>query len=179
MIAEDSLDNKKEISKTTSESKWGGKRPGAGRKEGSKNKTTREQLEVKRAFVERVNRHADKLFNAQLSVATGTQMLFMIKTDSKGNRRKPEIVTDIGIISRFLDENEGVDGTLDDDTEYYFMTTARPDNQAIESMLNRSFGKATEKVELDANIAGEVEHGIRDDTLSVQFSEYLKKSTAK
>lgn len=130
---------------------WGGKREGSGRPEGSKNKSTLEQQKTKEAFVRRVNKNADKLFNAQLSIATGTQMLFMIKTDSKGNRRKPEIVTDVETISRFLDENEGVDGTLDDDTEYYFMTTARPDNSAIESLINRSFGKAKESIDHTTN----------------------------
>lgn len=140
-------DNLEEKSNT-----WGGKREGSGRPEGSKNKATLEQQKTKEAFVKRVNKNADKLFNAQLSLATGTQMLFMIKTDSKGNRRKPEIVTSVDTISRFLDERQGMDGTFeDDDTEYYFMTTARPDNAAIESMINRSFGKAKDSVDITSN----------------------------
>ena len=71
----------------------GGKREGAGRKPGALNKKTLEAMEVKKAYLDKVRRNADQLFNAQFSVAKGNQMLFVIKTDSKGNRRKPEIVT--------------------------------------------------------------------------------------
>lgn len=162
------FDSLKEESKNT----WGGRRKGAGRSEGSKNKATLEQKEVKKAFIERVNKNADKLFNAQFTVAVGTQMLFMIKTDSKGNKRKPEIVTDVETISRFLDENEGMSGTLDDDTEYYFMTTSRPDNAAIESLVNRSFGKATDKVEVEHT--GEIKtRQLSDEELEKRIKGYL------
>lgn len=143
-------DNDKITQSNLNSSKEDG-RKNNGRIKGSMNKATAESKVAKKRFIERVNKSADKLFNAQLSIATGTQMLFMIKTDSKGNRRKPEIVTDVETISRFLDENEGVDGTLDDDTEYYFMTTARPDNTAIDSLINRSFGKANESVDVTTN----------------------------
>lgn len=158
---------------------WGGKRENQGRKAGSKNKATQEQLEVKREFIKRVRHNADKLFNAQFSIATGTQMLFMIHTDSKGNRRKPEMVTDAETISKFLDENEGVDGTLgDNDNDYYFMTTSRPDNQAIESLLNRALGKATEKVDIttDGESLNDVKK-ISDDELDERIRNYLEART--
>lgn len=134
----------------------GGKRDGAGRKPGRLNEKTLEAMATKKEYQERVRRNADKLFNAQLSLATGTQMLFVIHTDSKGNRRKPEMITDPALIQRFLEENEGVAGELQTDKDkrdskskvedYYFLTTKIPDSRTISDMLDRTFGKA------DANI---------------------------
>lgn len=131
--------------------KKGGAQPGAGRPKGSLNKTTLEAMEVKRGYQEKIRRNVDKLFNAQLSLATGTQMLFVIHTDSKGNRRKPEMITDPNIISRFLDENDGVAGELVTDKQkkdskskvedYYFLTTKIPDSKTISDMLDRALGK--------------------------------------
>ena len=131
------------------EKKHGGKREGAGRKPGSLNKATIEAMAVKQEYLDRVRRNATQLFNAQFSVAKGNQMLFVIKTDSKGNRRKPEIVTDPEVISRFLEENEGMDGTLgDDDSEYFFLTTRNPDSRTISDMLDRALGKPDQAIDV-------------------------------
>ena len=134
----------------------GGARPGAGHPKGKKTLRVVEREAVLRAFRDRVARNADKLLNAQMSLAIGTQMLFVIHTDSKGKRRKPEMVTNVDTISRFLDENEGVDGTMkmgeyakDSKVEdYFFLTTMPPNNQALESLLNRTFGKANESLDI-------------------------------
>lgn len=139
--------------------KKGGPQPGSGRPKGKLNKTTIEAMAVKRDYLDRVRRNADKLFNAQLSLATGTQMLFVIHTDSKGVRRKPELVTDVEIISRFLDENEGVDGVMkmgehaeDSKVEdYFFVTTKVPDSKTISDMLDRAFGKAEATLDVTSN----------------------------
>jgi len=138
-------DNKQPVKR-----KKGGPQPGSGRPKGKLNKSTIEAMAVKREYLDRVRKNADKLFNAQLSLATGTQMLFVIHTDSKGNRRKPELVTDPDIISRFLDENEGVDGSMkvkdyeegSKCDDYFFITTKVPDSKTISDMLDRAFGKA-------------------------------------
>lgn len=128
----------------------GGARPGAGRKPGKLNKKTLDAMKVKEEYQNRIREKADALFNAQISLATGTQMLFVIKTDSKGNRRKPELITDAETISRFLDENQGVSGTLDgDDSEYYFMTTNTPDSRTISDMLDRAFGKPDQSMKFE------------------------------
>lgn len=131
------------------EKQHGGKREGAGRKPGALNKKTLEAMEVKQEYLDKIRRNAQSLFNAQYSVAKGTQMLFVIKTDSKGNRRKPEIVTDPEIIGRFLEENEGMDGSLgDDDSEYFFLTTRNPDSKTISDMLDRALGKAPQEIDV-------------------------------
>lgn len=137
----------------------GGARPGAGHPKGKKTQRVIEREAVLRAFRDRVARNADKLLNAQMSLATGTQMLFVVHTDSKGSRRKPEMVTDVDVITRFLDENEGMDGTMkvgshaeDSKVEdYFFLTTMPPNNQALESLLNRTFGKPQESIDLTSD----------------------------
>lgn len=134
----------------------GGSREGAGRKKGGMNESRKEALAIKTAFEDRIRKHADKLFNSQFTLATGTQMLFVIHTDSKGVRRKPEMVTDPDIIMRFLDENEGMDGTMEVEDhaegskveDYFFLTTQRPDGKALNDMLDRAFGKAPATLDL-------------------------------
>lgn len=133
-------------------SKHGGKRPGAGRPEGSKGKKTIEKDIARQELEQRVLSNVDKLLNAQISLATGTQMLFVVHTDSKGVRRKPEMVTDTAIIRRFIDENQGQDGTMDmgesSTEDYFFITTTPPNNQALQGLLDRVLGKAAQGIEM-------------------------------
>jgi len=77
-----------------------------------------------------------------MSLAQGVTYLFKIHTDSKGNKGKPELVDSQYEISAYL--NGEYEGEPDD---YYFITTERPDNKAIDSMLDRAFGKAPQKLE--------------------------------
>lgn len=145
--------------------KKGGAMPGAGRPKGSLNQTTLDAMAVKKQYQDKIRRNAEKLFTAQMSLAQGTQMLFVIHTDSKGNRRKPELVTDPEIISRFLEEHEGGDGTMDlgltapgsKVEDYFFLTTKVPDSRTISDMLDRAFGKAD--ASLDITSGGETIKG--------------------
>lgn len=134
----------------------GGPQPGSGRPKGRLNQSTLDAMAVKKAYQDRIRKNADKLFNAQLSLAQGTQMLFVIHTDSKGRRGKPELVTDVDIISRFLDENEGMDGTMkvtdyadgSECDDYFFLTTKLPDSRTISDMLDRAMGKPDANIDL-------------------------------
>jgi hypothetical protein len=116
-----------------------------GRKAGSVNKATAEMRKTKEAFISRVNKNAHKLFNSQLDLAIGEKYLMVVRTIGKGSkqRRETSIVTDPELIMQYLDE------TLENtDEEYYFMTTKAADNKALDSLLNRSFGKPTESIDL-------------------------------
>ena len=140
------LESLKDVAKNT----HGGKRAGAGFPKGKKTQKVLDALRVKQEYQNKIRRNADKLFTAQMSLASGVQMLFVIHTDSKGNRRKPEMVTDPDIIARFLEEHEGGDGTMDIGEhgegskveDYFFLTTKVPDSRTISDMLDRAFGKA-------------------------------------
>jgi len=125
----------------------GGKRENSGRKVLQK---TIETIEVKRKFIDRVNKKADKLFNAQLDIAIGEKYLMVrIPIDESKKKYKTEIVEDPEIIKEYIDDNGQTLNSSGDD--YYFMTTRPANNQAIESMLNRAFGKAPEKIEIEGS----------------------------
>ncbi len=104
-------------------------------------------MKEKQRILDRITRNADKLYEAQFRLATGVQLLFVIKTDRKGNRLPAEQVTDPETIAAFLDgELDGVDD------EYYFIATQKPDNKAIKDMLDRAFGKPVDHVDLDVSV---------------------------
>jgi len=124
----------------------GGPRPGGGRKAGGKNASTKLREAALQEFRDRVAKKTNRLFNAQYSLSQGVQMLFRIDTDSKGNRSKPQLVTDQEEIETYLDE-----GNLPDGSSYYFLTTERPDNKAIESLLDRTYGKAQQNVKMEGD----------------------------
>lgn len=129
----------------------GGARPGAGRPLGKMEPATIERMKVKQAFLKRINKHADDLFNAQYDLAVGEKYLMVKKTSGSGKDRKTwvEVVTDIEIIKEYLDD---FGETLNvDNEEYYYMTTKPANGMALDSLLNRSFGKAEEKLDLTTN----------------------------
>ena len=125
--------------------KKGGPQPGSGRPKGKLNKTTLEAMAVKREYLEKVRKNADRLFNAQMNLAEGVTMLFKVKKDKKGNNLKPELVTSQLEISQFIEECGGYDGKMNGDT-YYFLTTKVPDSRTITDMLDRALGKPEQKL---------------------------------
>lgn len=132
----------------------GGKREGAGRPKGSHDKATLEKQKVAEAFNQRVMVKADALFNAQLSLAVGSQKVFRINETGEGSKAKREhvLVTDPDEIKALLDEHDGSAGVVDG--VFYYFTTVTPDNKAIDSMLNRTLGKAMEKREHSFDLSG-------------------------
>lgn len=128
----------------------GGARDGAGRPKGSMNDATKMRMAAKKLVLERIANNADALLNAQMSIALGTTLLFKIEEDSKGNRKKPEMVDDVATVTAFIEQNPGdYEGTIDgDDATYYFITTKVPDNRALKDMFDRAFGKPEEKLDL-------------------------------
>jgi hypothetical protein len=104
-----------------------------GRRKGSKNKKTLEKQAALAAFQKRVREAIDPLFEAQMTTAVGCTYLYYVSP----NRREPQIVKDPRKIALYLKgELKPRKG------EYYFITTERPDNKAIDSLLDRTFGKA-------------------------------------
>lgn len=129
----------------------GGKRDGAGRKEGSLSTKTKEKHIVEEEFRDRVLKSMSELINSQMNLAQGCQFLFVIETykykDKSGKwkeeKKKPKIVENQVIIEQYLA------GELDDeDNEYYFMTTQKPDNRSLDSLIDRVFGKASQSVDI-------------------------------
>jgi hypothetical protein len=125
--------------------KNGGARPGAGRPKGKLSKLNEQRQKAKKRFIERVNKMVDELFNAQATIATGTTYLFRVDKDDKGHDKPAVIETDPKMIKDYID------GKLDDPDSYYYITTERPDNRALDSMLNRAFGKPEEKIDITSD----------------------------
>ena len=139
------LDNKNVLDNSNDKSSWGGPRPGAGRPVGALSKTTIEQKIAKQLLVQRVLRSQDRLINAQMSLAQGCSFLYVIKVETvNGIKRKerPQLVKDQYLIESYLA------GDLEDDEDYYFITTEKPDTRALDSLLDRVHGKANQSVDL-------------------------------
>ena len=156
----DLLGDKKNLDNSKNKSSWGGKRENSGRPEGSLNKTTIEDKAAMDYIRDRVERNLESLIGKQLSLANGIQMLFKIEKwrDADGNEKKskPVLVTSQSEIEQYLDgEFEG-----DPDADYYFMTTERPDNRALDSLLDRAYGKP--KQSLDLGVTKSLEDILRE-----------------
>lgn len=97
-----------------------------------------------RAYRERVCQQAQRLLDAEMSVAQGCSYLYRKpKASPKGEPRKAELVTDEATIRAF------VNGELDDDsTDWYFITTEKPDTLTIRNMLDRTFDKPAQRTEI-------------------------------
>ena len=119
--------------------KNGGARPGAGRKKGGKNPATLSREEALRQFRERVQDATSHLQRAQMGLAVGSQYLFK---KVKGTE-DPILVKDVWEIEAYLrGDYEGGKDT------YYFMTTKDPDNRALDSLFNRTYGKPQDSIDI-------------------------------
>lgn len=117
----------------------GGARPGAGRKKGQKNPETIEREAIGKEIKLRIAQQAQRLVDAQLGVALGNSFLFCVSYEGTGKDRKKvvEQVTDIETIRAYLNDELNQQG----DEEYYYVTTEKPDSKAIDSLLDRAFGR--------------------------------------
>lgn len=133
--------------------KKGGKMPGAGRPKGLKNKATIDREKFLQEWKDKVAQRSHSLLNVQTMLAVGTIKVFKIvtTTDSKGHstRSKPELVENDDEIIAALDYEYGDGESPNDEEDYYFVTTKDPENQAINSLLDRTFGKPKESVDVN------------------------------
>jgi hypothetical protein len=99
---------------------------------------TVERMAVIEAYRDRVAQNADRLFNYQMTLARGVSYLYRMDKDKDGSE-KAVLIEEQDEIVAYLDGNT--------DGKYYFISTDKPDNRAIDSMLDRAFGKAPQKLE--------------------------------
>lgn len=120
-----------------------------GRPRGSKTQATIEREIALKELRERVVRSYDALLNSQMAIAHGLTFLYMIKTVRRGKSAKrlpPKLIKDQATIEAYL-----AGELANDEHEYYFMSTQRPDNKAIDSLLDRTFGKAQQNMDLTSD----------------------------
>ena len=141
------LENLKDIQKKRTNG-HGGARDGAGRPRHSKNPATITREEALRQFRESVAKVSGQLFLTQLTMARGEQFLFHVKWTGKGAKRRKEVdvVQDIELIKLYL-----LDELKDDEDNYYFISTKAANNQALDSLLNRTFGTAQQSIDLTSD----------------------------
>jgi hypothetical protein len=133
---------------------------------------------MKRHFVERILKNTDRLFNAQLDKAIGEKFL-MVKITERGpkgaiRREYHEIVDNPQTILEYLDGQLDGGEEIGDADHYYYMSTKPADNMAISNMLDRAYGKPTEKVELKGEDDGDLSE-LTDEALNGRIDEYLRR----
>lgn len=128
-----------------------------GRPKGRKSDATLEKEAILREYRQKILQSADILFGSQLHLARGMTYLYKIEKElqvgPKGGKKyvksKPQLVTEQWEIESYLMgkvEEGDEDDENDPNATYYFITTKDPDNRAIDSMLDRTFGKATQPI---------------------------------
>lgn len=147
-----------------------------GRPPGSKSPATIDRDEAIRQFRERVSKNASTLFDLQMGLAKGAQYLLRIdkewvKTGTKRDGQengfwrnlKPVRVENPEEMRQYL-EDEFCNGDAEDDQDpsaaYYFLVAKDPSNQAIDSMLDRTFGRAKSELEVNVNIPKPIYNGL-------------------
>lgn len=138
--------------------KWGGARSGAGRAKGGKNPDTLHKEKVYAEVRQRIMRNANKLINAQMAKAVGSIQIFeVVETETNGKTLTEHIlVTSPDVIKQVLDEGQGVNCSVNG--AFYIVTEIAPENRAIDSMLDRTFGKATQTVEITVDTEPLIAH---------------------
>lgn len=131
-------------------SKRGGVRPGSGRKKGKLEPQTIEKMKIKTEMERRIARNADRLLNAQMTVALGAQ--YLIKRTKVPYKRNGKTYYRWGNYQRVTDPDEMLgylDGAFkDSEDQYYMLTAEKPDVKAIDSMLDRAFGRAPQNLKI-------------------------------
>lgn len=135
-----------------------------GRKPGSTPQIVERDAAIK-AFRERVAKNTEILFRDQFSLARGAQYLFRIDKEwvktGKGDKgfwrnKKPVIVESPDEMLRYLEElaenNGDIANDKDESAAYYFLSARDPDNHAIDSMLDRTYGRAKSELEVNVNL---------------------------
>lgn len=153
----------------------GGLRVNAGRPAGLLNKETIAREIAKKDFNNRVYRATEQLYNAQFSIATGVQILFRIDKiyDVKTKRyqkQKPVIVDDLDEIADYLDG--AYDNMTDEsDPSYYYITAHKPDNKAIDSLMDRAYGKPKQDMNITADLNVNKYEKLSDEELKERIRE--------
>lgn len=126
----------------------GGKRAGAGKPRGKLSPKTLEKNAVQEAIRQRILKQADALFHAQLVNAVGSIQVFRVDEEERDGKikRVHTLVSDTDEIKEVLDAHDGGAGVVND--SYYFVNQIAPDNRAIDSLLDRTFGKATQSIDI-------------------------------
>jgi len=113
-----------------------------GRPKGRKNNKTIEREKELEYIQSRVVAAKQELISAQIHLGTGVSYLYKIES-GKGKTRKPKLVKSKGEIEKYL-----AGDCKGDPDNYYFITTDKPESRSIDSLLDRTVGKAQQSVDV-------------------------------
>ncbi len=137
----------------------GGYYPGGGRPKGSKSSKTIEKEIALKQVQQMVLKEVIPLFRSALNSATGLTVMFQRKKVKNKITKKFERTGDL---VRVVDVNRVEDllkGTCSGE-DWYYITTKDPNIQALKELLDRTFGKSKESLELTGLDGGPVEIGV-------------------
>ena len=155
-----------------------------GRPKGKKSKTTLDREEALKQWRERVQKNVHRLLDSQFTLARGLSYLYRIdkefvRTGKKGGfyrNKKPILVTNPEEIRQYI-EDEVVDGDVKNEKDpaasYYFITAEKPNNDAIDSMMDRTFGKAAQGLQFEDSAGNSFQ------IASISVQPIIKKEDAK
>lgn len=143
---------------TKQKKKNGGARPKAGRKKGGKNQSTIDREKVLEEAKNIIAGRTRKLLDTQTILAMGAIKIYKIHSHWEGSGKKRTLIRDKAVIvendkeiMKVIDyeygdgeENPNEHEQDDEEYEYFFVVTKDPDNSALNSLMDRTFGKATE-----------------------------------
>ena len=119
-----------------------------GRPKGSKNKRTIAKENALKRYEDDILNNLKGITLAQLSIALGVNVM-MAKERVKN--KKGKWVYD-GELRRIVDPEQMLqilnDSKLEENKEYFWITSKDPNPKAIEDVMNRLFGKPKEKLEV-------------------------------
>ena len=131
----------------------GGFRPGSGRKLGKKSLKTLKKDRIKEAVNQRIFKIAENLIEAQTILALGHISIYeKIKNKDKSRKDKFILIEDEELVKEILSKTGGMGGIIEN--KFYVIALTKPDNQAINSLLDRAFGRAQQSLEaeIDTNL---------------------------
>lgn len=123
-------------------------------------RTTRLLLEAEHeTFQQLVLQNLRPLFDAQLSLAKGVTFVYRVTEGPRGGQSDPVLLTDPEELHQAIQaieagKGKGVIVSEDEDDEgepvfrhtYYSLTTKAPETRAIDSLIDRAFGKSVQRI---------------------------------
>jgi len=130
--------------------KRGGARKNAGRPKGKQDPQTIERNQVLQAYKDKILRHADQFFRTQKVLAFGHYEIFIVEhyEDANGKvKRRHVLVEEPELMANILDDPELTQGD-----NYVIVRKVEADKYTLEAMLDRAMGKASQTVDINADI---------------------------
>lgn len=128
----------------------GGKRTGAGRQTGSKNKKTLERDAAIKAYQQLVLKNLQPLFRKQLLLAMGQVFVYRKEKHGTGASMRIEhvLLENPHEIADALDKIVNNDANWPNEDGFVYVSAKSPEHASIKDMLDRSIGKAADKLDL-------------------------------